>query len=514
MATVDGLTKEAMLEIYGASIVDGDVVSGDLVLIRQNGTTVNAGNVRGPQGSPGSSPEGITVDDLPTTGIVSAHRLGGGSGAATAAVPEGTIEGAWASLALGANILDVDAQKSVNGSLIVMHDVDVDRTTMGTGLVAAHHANAIPPIDPNKTVGRGWGSYLHVPTVNEFLSTFGGRAILTIEAKGGIPDVQPLVDLIVAKGLQDSVFINSNNVDVIAEIVSQGMYAHLWAWNDITKVPLGIDAGASLIEVPYNATSGLVSQCAAAVANPAKNLRWFISGPISTRSQYLAMTSGIMGHVTDSVGYLDRASGNAPMVTSIKPSLMAGKRGVGWRTTFSGGDPSDLLDLQPGKGMAWKSIGGSFGGLYLGDMSGTMPGTYTLTFKFVAGASFTSSTHSLRFRFASTIADAAGNDADSNGYIAIINANGRLRLYAAGPNLGDTTALLYEDASTVALTADTEYTLTVNVTPTTVKLSASGGALSKASSAIANTAWRGDHLYIWRINVMNADTFITDFSRT
>ena len=53
MATVTGLTADRMLEIEAASVVDGDVVGDDLVLTRHDGSTLVAGNVRGPKGDAG-----------------------------------------------------------------------------------------------------------------------------------------------------------------------------------------------------------------------------------------------------------------------------------------------------------------------------------------------------------------------------------------------------------------------------------------------------------------------------
>lgn len=48
MATVNGLTKERMLEIEAASIVDGEVdVNGYLILEKHDGSTINAGNIKG-----------------------------------------------------------------------------------------------------------------------------------------------------------------------------------------------------------------------------------------------------------------------------------------------------------------------------------------------------------------------------------------------------------------------------------------------------------------------------------
>lgn len=55
MATVTGLTAAKMLEIEAACIIDGDVVVNDLVLTRHDGTTINAGNVRGPAGTNGTN---------------------------------------------------------------------------------------------------------------------------------------------------------------------------------------------------------------------------------------------------------------------------------------------------------------------------------------------------------------------------------------------------------------------------------------------------------------------------
>jgi hypothetical protein len=66
MATVTGLTAERMLEIEAASVVDGDVIGGELILTRQDGTPINAGVVQGPAGSQG--PAGPGVPNGGTTG--------------------------------------------------------------------------------------------------------------------------------------------------------------------------------------------------------------------------------------------------------------------------------------------------------------------------------------------------------------------------------------------------------------------------------------------------------------
>lgn len=76
MATVTGFTAERMLAMEAATIVDGDVVGDNLILTRHDATTINAGSVRGPVGSPGITtaelaailmPVGTIVDYIGTT---------------------------------------------------------------------------------------------------------------------------------------------------------------------------------------------------------------------------------------------------------------------------------------------------------------------------------------------------------------------------------------------------------------------------------------------------------------
>jgi microcystin-dependent protein len=79
MATITGLTAARMEAIEAASIVDGEVVGDNLILTKYDASTINAGNVRGPTGSPGVTlgelntalsdklPVGMIVDYINTT---------------------------------------------------------------------------------------------------------------------------------------------------------------------------------------------------------------------------------------------------------------------------------------------------------------------------------------------------------------------------------------------------------------------------------------------------------------
>lgn len=62
MVTVNGLTKERMLAIEAESIVGGTVVVDHLILTRHDGTTIDAGDVRGPVGDATGSIHAVAAD--------------------------------------------------------------------------------------------------------------------------------------------------------------------------------------------------------------------------------------------------------------------------------------------------------------------------------------------------------------------------------------------------------------------------------------------------------------------
>ena len=61
MTTVTSLTADRMLAIEAASVVDGDVVGDNLILTKHDGSQINAGSVRGPQGSPGPVGQDLSI---------------------------------------------------------------------------------------------------------------------------------------------------------------------------------------------------------------------------------------------------------------------------------------------------------------------------------------------------------------------------------------------------------------------------------------------------------------------
>lgn len=446
----------------------------------------------------------ITVDDLPSTGIVSAHR-GGGAGDATDSpiAGDGVISAYETAVSMGANILDVDCRTTADGVLVVMHDATVDRTTNGTGAVSSHTSNALPQVVPSRQAGTGWPNE-NVPTLDQVFRRFGGKVVITVEAKNGVPDVAPIANLIKKYGLEKSVFINTNSTTVITEIVNQGILAHLWAASGTTHVTPGIAAGASLIEIPYNSSTTTVDTLQAAQADNTKKLRWFIAGPVETRAQVTSMTAGIMGHVSDALGMTNRVTGAAPLTTSLLPALRANKRGIGWRI-------DGAVEISGG-GLTDKTTDATPRGVYLGDFSGTMPGTYVIRYKFKVGSALPGTSGAVRMRLACTLPDKTGQDSDTDGYVVSLRGNGQLNLWSSNGSFGAGVDI----GSTVAanpLVSGTEYTVRVNITPTTIQLTREDTGATVGP--VANTQWRGPHHYaIFSGTGTTLNTTITDITRT
>lgn len=472
-----------------------------------NGTPGVKGD-KGDKGDRGGLPP-ITFDAIPLTGIVSAHR-GGGATNISPVAPEGTIAGLRTAYNMGAHILDIDYRLTADSVMVSMHDATVDRTTVGSGLVSNHTYSTLPDVRGSEYVGQGWPNE-PIPTIEEIFQEFGGKAILTIEAKDGVPSVAPLAALIKKYELENCVFINTKSIPVVEAIVAAGCAAHLWAHTDSSLITPGIDAGASLIELKFNAPASEVNQCLSAISNTGKALRWVIAGPISTREQVGQLTAGLMGHVTDALGMTNRSTGDVPLIKSIRPSLMAGKRGIGWKYFTDDAPETGVLDIIPGKGMKFRVDRATdtlnHRGVYLGDVSGTNPGTtFRVKMSFIPDESFIGdTTKSVRFRAASTIPDATAQDNDTTGYVVAVYGGGKVNLWTSSGAFGGGINI-YSDSTAHTLVAGTEYTIELVMSPATIRVE----ALGKSSGSIANTDWRGSHHYVWTTKG-GGNAFITDF---
>ncbi|MFJ4712081.1 glycerophosphodiester phosphodiesterase [Streptomyces sp. NPDC088785] len=163
-----------------------------------------------------------TVDALPRV-TYAAHRGG------ALEVPENSMAGLATAYGRGsAQVLDFDTRMLRDGTLVVMHDATLDRTTTSAGPVRAldlRHWRAVR-LRPRAALPGHWRAE-RPPTVAEVLDRFGGRSVLMLEAKD--PDsLGRLAGLIRARGLTRSVLVNSNRPAVARRAHRLGLIAQLW----------------------------------------------------------------------------------------------------------------------------------------------------------------------------------------------------------------------------------------------------------------------------------------------
>lgn len=108
--------------------------------------------------------------------VVAAHR------GASRYAPENTVSAFEKAMSMGAKAIELDVHLTSDGQLVVIHDARVERTTSGTGGVAALSAAEVAALDAGswrspEFVGE------RVPTLEQVLLLTSGRARLNIELK-------------------------------------------------------------------------------------------------------------------------------------------------------------------------------------------------------------------------------------------------------------------------------------------------------------------------------------------
>lgn len=101
--------------------------------------------------------------------------------------PENTLASARAALAEGGDIIEIDVRQAADGSLWLMHDESIDRTTNGQGALATLTAAQIEHLDAG-----GWFDPRNagepVPRLDRFLAALRGLCGVYVEVKAADAD--------------------------------------------------------------------------------------------------------------------------------------------------------------------------------------------------------------------------------------------------------------------------------------------------------------------------------------
>lgn len=132
--------------------------------------------------------------------LVLAHR------GASAAAPENTLEAFALALEMGADILELDVHATSDGVVVVIHDETVDRTSDGTGRVAAQTLAELRRLDFGHAFSADGGAShpyrgrgVRIPTLEDVFLRFPGAKV-NVEIKQTVPDILDRVWEVVRRG--------------------------------------------------------------------------------------------------------------------------------------------------------------------------------------------------------------------------------------------------------------------------------------------------------------------------
>lgn len=111
--------------------------------------------------------------------------------------PENTMVSFERGLALRADAIELDVHPTRDGELVVMHDPTLDRTTNGSGLIAAHTLEQIKQLDAGSWFDSSFRN-CRVPTLVEVLTWARGRTKVVIEIKQGPIFYDTIEELLIA----------------------------------------------------------------------------------------------------------------------------------------------------------------------------------------------------------------------------------------------------------------------------------------------------------------------------
>jgi glycerophosphoryl diester phosphodiesterase/membrane-associated phospholipid phosphatase len=136
--------------------------------------------------------------------------------------PGNTMEAFELALEMGADTLEMDAQITADGQLVLHHDGTVDRQTDGTGAVADMTVEELQALDAGATFEGEDGDFpwrdrdVVIPTLDEVFAAFPDTPMLVeMKTDGGPAIVEATAAAITAHGRADSVVVASFDLDYL-----------------------------------------------------------------------------------------------------------------------------------------------------------------------------------------------------------------------------------------------------------------------------------------------------------
>jgi glycerophosphoryl diester phosphodiesterase len=250
---------------------------------------------------------------------VIAHR--GGAGLR----PENTLAAFEHARALGADVLEMDTRATADGTLVVLHDATVDRTTNGHGPVDAMPLAELKKLDAGyRWTMDGGRSYpfratgVRVPTLSEVFERFPDTHMV-VEIKPPRPSLaRDLCSLIRRTRMSSRVLVASmhaSNLEAFrrdcAEVVtSMGPgEARLFYLASVLRLAAALTPEAQALQIPYAWGERVLVNAPLVAAARARNLKlevWTLNDEARMRQ---ALALGVDGIMTDRPDLLLRVLG-------------------------------------------------------------------------------------------------------------------------------------------------------------------------------------------------------------
>lgn len=178
--------------------------------------------------------------------------------------PENTILSFEQSVLTGAKGIEIDVRKTADGEYVIMHDVTVDRTTNGSGLVSNLSWSYLSSLDAGAWKSSEFANRqdTKIPTLQQVLSNFRARPVyLVIHTYLPLYDILTIIDMIESenminqcilfadkstlddaknhnpsiKTMNDDLFTHSNYASILQQAVTDGWHSISWNYAFITQ---------------------------------------------------------------------------------------------------------------------------------------------------------------------------------------------------------------------------------------------------------------------------------------
>ena len=131
--------------------------------------------------------------------------------------PENTLPALQGVLDSDFDFVETDIQLTADGVPVLIHDLDVDRTTNGTGLVADLTLEQVKTLDAGSWYSAEFAG-VQVPTLDEFLDIFQSskkKAMLELKGIWTEDQVRIVTGLVYARGVQNRVIFEAFDFETL-----------------------------------------------------------------------------------------------------------------------------------------------------------------------------------------------------------------------------------------------------------------------------------------------------------